>query len=97
MEDYAKETKKIQQDLYKSIQKEADNWLANQVKNINELDKEFQKSFDKIQDKIDDTTKNLYEIEKIKVYDAKIKTTVFKRKAIKTVKMIDFHWKGKDR
>ena len=49
------------------------------------------------QNHIDDTTKNLYEIEKIKVYDAKIKTTVFKRKAIKTVKMIDFYWKGKDR
>lgn len=46
------------------------------------------------QNHIDDTTKNLYEIEKIKVYDAKIKTTVFKRKAIKTVKMIDFYWKG---
>ena len=64
MEDYAKETKKIQQDLYKSIQKEADNWLANQVKNINELDKEFQKSFDKIQDKIDDTTKNIENLTK---------------------------------
>lgn len=49
------------------------------------------------QNYIDNTTKNLYEIEKIKVYDAKIKTTVFKRKAIKTVKMIDFYWKGKDR
>ena len=46
---------------------------------------------------IDDTTKNMYEIEKIEVYDAKIKTTVFKRKAVKTVKMIDFYWKGKDR
>ena len=64
MNDYAKETKKIQQDLYKSIQKEADNWLANQVKNINELDKEFQKSFDKIQDKIDDTTKNIENLTK---------------------------------
>lgn len=49
------------------------------------------------QNHIDNTTKNLYEIEKIKVYDAKIKITVFKRKAIKTVKMIDFYWKGKDR
>lgn len=46
---------------------------------------------------IDDTTKNLYEIERIEVYDAKVKITVFKRKAVKTVKMIDFHWKGKDR
>ena len=46
---------------------------------------------------IDDETKNQYEIERIKVYDAKIKTTVFNRKAIKTVKMLDFHWKGKDR
>lgn len=46
---------------------------------------------------IDDDSKAKYEIEKIEVYDAKIKTTVFKRKAIKTVKMIDFHWKGKDR
>ena len=49
------------------------------------------------QNHIDDTTKNVYEIEKIEVYDAKVKTTVFKRKAIKTVKMIDFYWKGKDR
>lgn len=49
------------------------------------------------QNHIDNTTKNLYEIEKIKVYDAKIKITVFKRKAIKTVKMIDFYWKGKDK
>ena len=46
---------------------------------------------------IDNTTKNVYEIEKIEVYDAKVKTKVFKRKAVKTVKMIDFHWKGKDR
>ena len=46
---------------------------------------------------IDDATKKLYEIDKIKVYDAKVKTTVFKRKAVKTVKMIDFYWKGKDR
>lgn len=64
MEDYAKETKKIQQDVYKAVQKEADNWLANQVKNINDLDKEFQKSFDKIQDKIDDTTKNIENLTK---------------------------------
>ena len=49
------------------------------------------------QNHIDDTTKNVYEIEKIEVYDAKVKTTVFKRKAVKTVKMIDFYWKGKDR
>ena len=46
---------------------------------------------------IDDDSKTKYEIERIEVYDAKIKTTVFKRKAIKTVKMIDFYWKGKDR
>lgn len=46
---------------------------------------------------IDDTTKNVYEIEKIEVYNAKVKTTVFKRKSVKTVKMIDFYWKGKDR
>lgn len=46
---------------------------------------------------IDDDSKAKYEIEKIVVYDAKIKTTVFKRKAVKTVKMIDFYWKGKDR
>lgn len=64
MEEYAKETKRIQQDLYKSIQKEADHWLSNQVKNINELDKEFQKSFDKIQDKIDETTKNIENLTK---------------------------------
>lgn len=64
MEEYAKETKRIQQDLYKSIQKEADHWLSNQVKNINDLDKEFQKSFDKIQDKIDETTKNIENLTK---------------------------------
>lgn len=46
---------------------------------------------------IDDDSKNLYEIERIQVYDAKVKTTVFKKKAVKTVKMIDFYWKGKDR
>lgn len=46
---------------------------------------------------IDDDSKTKYEIKRIEVYDAKIKTTVFKRKAIKTVKMIDFYWKGKDR
>lgn len=46
---------------------------------------------------IDDATKKVYEIDKIEVYDAKVKTTVFKRKAVKTVKMIDFYWKGKDR
>lgn len=49
------------------------------------------------QNHIDDTTKKLYEIEKIKIYDTKVKTTVFKRKAVKTVKMIDFYWKGKNR
>ena len=46
---------------------------------------------------IDDDSKAKYEIERIEVYDAKVKTTVFKRKAVKTVKMIDFYWKGKDR
>ena len=64
MTEYAKETKRIQQDLYKSIQKEADNWLSNQVKNINDLDKEYQKSFDKIQDKIDETTKKIESLTK---------------------------------
>ena len=49
------------------------------------------------QNHIDDESKNQYEIERIEVYDAKIKTTVFKRKAVKTVKMIDFYWKGKDK
>jgi hypothetical protein len=49
------------------------------------------------QNHIDDESKNQYEIERIEVYDAKVKTTVFKRKAIKTVKMIDFYWKGKDK
>mgnify|MGYP000991174618 CR=1 FL=1 len=46
---------------------------------------------------VNNKTKKLYEIDKIEIYDAKIKTTVFKRKAVKTVKMIDFYWKGKDR
>ena len=44
-----------------------------------------------------DNAKRLYEIDKIEVYDAKVKTTVFKRKAVKSVKMIDFYWKGKDK
>lgn len=48
------------------------------------------------QNHIDDESKNQYEIERIEVYDAKVKTTVFKRKAVKTVKMIDFYWKGKN-
>lgn len=47
------------------------------------------------QNHIVDESKNQYEIERIEVYDAKVKTTVFKRKAVKTVKMIDFHWKAK--
>lgn len=47
------------------------------------------------QNYIDDESKNQYEIERIEVYDAKVKTTVFKRKAIKNVKMIDFYWKSK--
>ena len=65
--------------------------------------KKFNKDFNSYeiyymgQNHIDDITKNVYEIEKIEVYDAKIKTTVFKRKAVKTVKMINFYWKGKDR
>lgn len=45
---------------------------------------------------INDITKDVYEIERIEVYDAKVKTKAFKRKTIKTVKMIDFYWKGKD-
>jgi hypothetical protein len=44
-----------------------------------------------------DNAKRLYEIDKIEVYDAKVKTTVFKRKTVKTIKMIDFYWKGKDK
>ena len=49
------------------------------------------------QNHVYDNAKRLYEIDKIEVYDAKIKTTVFKRKAVKTVKIIDFYWKGKDK
>lgn len=45
---------------------------------------------------IKDNTKPLYEIERIDIYDAKVKIRVFKRKTVKTVKMIDFYWKGKD-
>ena len=48
------------------------------------------------QNHIGDESKISYEIDKIKIYDAKIKTTVFNRNAVKTVKMIDFYWKGKD-
>lgn len=46
---------------------------------------------------IDDDNRKLYEIDKIEIYDAKVKTTVFNRKSVKTVKMIDFYWKGKDK
>ena len=46
---------------------------------------------------IKDNKKPLYEIERIEIYDAKVKTTVFNRKTVKTVKMIDFYWKGKDK
>ena len=49
------------------------------------------------QNYIDNESQKSYEIDKIEVYDAKVKTTVFKRKTIKTVKMIDFYWKGKDK
>lgn len=49
------------------------------------------------QNHIDDKSKISYEIDKIEIYDAKVKTTVFNRKAVKTIKMIDFYWKGKDK
>ena len=49
------------------------------------------------QNHIDDESKTSYEINKIEIYDAKVKTTVFNRKALKTIKMIDFYWKGKDK
>ena len=49
------------------------------------------------QNHIDDKYKISYEIDKIEIYDAKVKTTVFNRKTVKTVKMIDFYWKGKDK
>lgn len=49
------------------------------------------------QNHIDDESKISYEIDKIEIYDAKVKTIVFNRKAVKTVKMIDFYWKGKDK
>lgn len=49
------------------------------------------------QNHIDDESKISYEIDKIEIYDAKVKTTVFNRKTVKTVKMIDFYWKGKDK
>lgn len=49
------------------------------------------------QNHIDDEYKISYEIDKIEIYDAKVKTTVFNRKTVKTVKMIDFYWKGKDK
>lgn len=47
------------------------------------------------QNHIDDESKISYEIDKIEIYDAQVKTTVFNRKTVKTVKMIDFYWKGK--
>lgn len=76
-----------------------------QVKKVEQFTvlKKFNKDFKSYeiyyigQNHIDDTTKNVYEIDKIEVYDAKVKTTVFKRKAVKTVKMIDFYWKGKNK
>lgn len=48
------------------------------------------------QNHIDDESKISYEIDKVEIYDAKVKTTVFNRKTVKTVKMIDFYWKGKN-
>lgn len=48
------------------------------------------------QNHINDESKISYEIDKIEIYDAKVKTTVFNRKTVKTVKMIDFYWKGKN-
>lgn len=82
--------------------------ISHDIKQVQKVEKftilkKFNKDFNSYeiyymgQNHIDDTTKNVYEIEKIEVYDAKIKTTVFKRKSVKTVKMIDFYWKGKDR
>ena len=82
--------------------------ISHDIKQVQKVEKftvlkKFNKDFNSYeiyymgQNHIDDITKNVYEIEKIEVYDAKIKTTVFKRKAVKTVKMINFYWKGKDR
>lgn len=82
--------------------------ISHNIKQVQKVEKftilkKFNKDFNSYeiyymgQNHIDDTTKNMYEIDKIEVYDAKIKTTIFKRKAVKTVKMIDFYWKGKNR
>ena len=82
--------------------------ISHDIKQVQKVEKftvlkKFKKDFNSYkiyymgENHIDNTTKNVYEIEKIKVYDAKIKTTVFKRKDVKTVKMIDFYWKGKNR
>lgn len=82
--------------------------ISHDIKQIQKVEKftvlkKFNKDFNSHeiyymgQNHIDDTTKNVYEIDKIEVYDAKVKTTVFKRKTVKTVKMINFYWKGKDR
>lgn len=82
--------------------------ISHDIKQVQKVEKftilkKFNKDFNSYeiyymgQNHIDDTRKNMYEIDKIEVYDAKIKTTVFKRKAVKTVKMIDFYWKGKNR
>ena len=82
--------------------------ISHDIKQVQKVEKftilkKFNKDFNSYeiyymgQNHIDDTRKNMYEIDKIEVYDAKIKTTVFKRKAVKTVKTIDFYWKGKNR
>lgn len=82
--------------------------ISHDIKQVQKVEKftvlkKFNKDFNSYeiyymgQNHIDDITKNIYEIDKIEIYDAKVKTTVFKRKAVKTVKMIDFYWKGKDR
>lgn len=82
--------------------------ISHDIKQVQKVEKftvlkKFNKDFNSYeiyymgQNHIDDTTKNVYEIDKIEVYDANVKTTFFKRKAVKTVKMIDFYWKGKDR
>lgn len=82
--------------------------ISHDIKQVQKVEKftilkKFNKDFNSYeiyymgQNHIDDTRKNMYEIDKIEVYDAKVKTTVFKRKTVKTVKMIDFYWKEKDR
>ena len=63
MNEYAKQTKKMQKDKYQALDKEAEYWLKNQQKKIEELNDTYQEAFDAIQKNIDSTAKNIQNLE----------------------------------